>query len=528
MAWGLHPNPGGSKIICYACRAWWYKYPADSCGTCSATVPLRDGVCRACRHQAAFVAGRIKVPSAGHGARLDLTVAAATGHQTFLADLIKWNRRHHLTARTAKMPELPSETPHRHPLLLKPPESIQLTLFEPVRDFRRYRNLNGSKGRSWTGFTPADPSYADFLVDRARDVAAVRGWNHCTIKRVKCGLMILSALHQPSERIKATTVHALSRDIDVPAVHLIDILNDLDILLDDAPDPFEQLVSAHLAVLPEQIRLEVTAYFDVLRNGAPRRRPRSPHTVDIHLRLIVPFAAEYCAPRYSTLRQVTPEDITVWLSKRNNVQREIVALRDMFKTLKSQRLIFADPARRIRPGNTLVNPPTPVAGDQLKQVARAAAESPALLAVVALAGIHALFPHEIRMLQDADIELSTGRLRRGEVSRPLDDFTAEAIRKYRRYRDARWPDSANPHLLLTQQTAKRKSPVSDFWLKRLFKGLPATADSLRQDRVLEEAIAAGPDPLRIATMFNLSAQASLRYTRAAGPAGIEPTTGHSD
>ncbi|MFJ9560939.1 hypothetical protein ACIRQQ_12970 [Streptomyces fuscichromogenes] len=229
-------------------------------------------------------------------------------------------------------------------------------------------------------------------------------------------------------------------------------------------------------------------------------------------------------PRYSTLRQVTPDDITDWLSKRNNVQREIVALRDMFKTLKAQRLIFADPARRIRPGNTLVNPPTPVAEDQLKHVARAAAESPALLAVVALAGIHALFPHEIRTLQDSDIELSTGRLRWGEVSRPLADFTAEAIREYRRYRDARWPDSANPHLLLAQQTAKRESPVSDFWLKRLFKGLPATADSLRQDRVLEEAIAAGPDPLRIATMFNLSAQASLRYTRAASPAGTETTT----
>ncbi|GHE33130.1 hypothetical protein GCM10017771_50140 [Streptomyces capitiformicae] len=137
MAWGLHPNPGGSTILCYVCRAWWYKYPADSCGTYGATVPLRDGVCRACRHQAAFVVGRIKVPSAGHGARLDLTVAAATGHQTFLADLIKWNRRHHLTARTAEMPDSPSETPHRHPLLLKPPESIQLTLFEPVRDFRQ-------------------------------------------------------------------------------------------------------------------------------------------------------------------------------------------------------------------------------------------------------------------------------------------------------------------------------------------------------------------------------------------------------
>ncbi|MFJ2633342.1 hypothetical protein ACIO6U_15585 [Streptomyces sp. NPDC087422] len=84
---------------------------------------------------------------------------------------------------------------------------------------------------------------------------------------------------------------------------------------------------------------------------------------------------------------------------------------------------------------------------------------------------------------------------------------------------------ASPYLVRTQQTAKRKSPVSDFWLKRLFKGLPATADSLRQDRALEEATAAGPDPLRIATMFNLSAQASLRYTYAAGPSDTETTIG---
>lgn len=42
--------------------------------------------------------------------------------------------------------------------------------------------------------------------------------------------------------------------------------------------------------------------------------------------------------------------------------------------------------------------------------------------------------------------------------------------------------------------AKRRSPASDFWLKRLFKGLPATADSLRQDRVVEEAIAPAPIP----------------------------------
>ncbi|MGW8454128.1 hypothetical protein ACWGLO_21830 [Streptomyces niveus] len=80
------------------------------------------------------------------------------------------------------------------------------------------------------------------------------------------------------------------------------MLDDLDLLLDDAPDTLAQLIDTHLAPLPEQIRSEAAAYFDVLRNGTARRRPRTRDTVDVHLRMIVPFTLEYCAPRHSTLR----------------------------------------------------------------------------------------------------------------------------------------------------------------------------------------------------------------------------------
>ncbi|MFF3127659.1 tyrosine recombinase XerC [Streptomyces sp. NPDC057908] len=369
-----------------------------------------------------------------------------------------------------------------------------------------------------TSYTPADPQYAAFLDHRAKDLAVSRCWSRWTCNRVKCGLMVLAALHQPFEKIRATTVHALARHAEVAAVHLIDMLDDLDLLLDDAPDTLGQPIDTHLAPLPEQIRSEAAAYFDVLRDGTARRRPRTRDTVDVHLRMIVPFTLEYCTPRYSTLRQVTRNDLTEWISTRQeNVQREVVALRDLFKVLKAQRLIFADPARGIRPGAVPSNPPTPLPEDRLQQVAAAARDNPTLRVVLALAGIHALFPREIRLLQDSDIDMGTRRLRRGGTSRPLDGFTAQALREYQRYRDARWPKSSNPHLLRTQQTALREAPVSKFWLKGLFKNLPATADSLRQDRVLEEATAVGPDPLHIATMFNLSAETSLRYTRAAAP-----------
>ncbi|MFJ5307943.1 hypothetical protein [Streptomyces sp. NPDC088350] len=450
--------------------------------------------------------------------RLDLKAAAATGQQMFLASLIHWGGRSNKTVDTGQLMLAVDAATAVRPALLTAPRGRQLALFEPVWDFRHLSTCERQKGRAWNGTTPIDPQYADFLTHRARELAVSRGWGHDTHKRVKRGLMLLAALHQPFEKIKATTVHALAQHTEVSVIHLIDMLDDLELLLDDAPDTVAELVNTHLAPLPDQIRSEAAAYFDVLRNGTDRRRPRSRDTVDVHLRMIVPFALEYCAPRYSTLRQVTRNDLTDWLSTRKeHTQRELVALRDLFKVLKAQRLIFVDPARGIKPGTTHVNLPTPLPEDGIQQVATAARSSLPLRVVLALAGIHALFPREIRLLQDADIDLGARRLRRGDSSRPLDDFTAQAIREYRCYRDTRWPSSSNPHLLRTQQTARRDTPVSKFWLKGLFKNLPATADSLRQDRVLEEATAVGPDPLHIATMFNLSSETSMRYIRATAP-----------
>ena len=48
----------------------------------------------------------------------------------------------------------------------------------------------------------------------------------------------------------------------------------------------------------------------------------------------------------------------------------------------------------------------------------------------------------------------------------------------------------------------------------LFEHLPITPWRLREDRLLEEATHAGGDPLHLATMFGIGAQASLRYSTA--------------
>src|SRR5207247_7031505 len=66
-----------------------------------------------------------------------------------------------------------------------------------------------------------------------------------------------------------------------------------------------------------------------------------------------------------------------------------------------------------------------------------------LRVIVALAGVHALHPRQIRALQLADIDLPNRRLRTSDSDRPLDEHTAAAVDDYLTYRRARWPRTAN-------------------------------------------------------------------------------------
>ncbi|AVZ77099.1 hypothetical protein SLUN_38075 [Streptomyces lunaelactis] len=123
------------------------------------------------------------------------------------------------------------------------------------------------------------------------------------------------------------------------------------------------------------------------------------------------------------------------------------------------------------------------------------------------------------LLEQAD--LAGHRLDPEGLNRPLDDYTAEAIADYVAYRHRRWPNSTNPHLLISRNTATTTTAVGTFWMDRLVKDLPVGVDRLRQDRILEEALASGADPLHLAHVFSLGAKASLRYTSAVSPSDAE-------
>ncbi len=97
----------------------------------------------------------------------------------------------------------------------------------------------------------------------------------------------------------------------------------------------------------------------------------------------------------------------------------------------------------------LIQPLQPGEIDQ----ATSAAVTPAARLAVALAAVHAARPKTIRELHLGDVDLGNRRLVITGRARPLDDLTATLLLAWLQHRGHRWPGTANPHLIINQQTA---------------------------------------------------------------------------
>jgi hypothetical protein len=77
------------------------------------------------------------------------------------------------------------------------------------------------------------------------------------------------------------------------------------------------------------------------------------------------------------------------------------------------------------------------------------------------------------------------------------------------HRTLRWWHTINPHLFINAYTAVRTSHVSHLWINQT---LGVSAQAIREDRILNEAIATGGDIRRLCDLFGLSVKAAERYT----------------
>ena len=342
-----------------------------------------------------------------------------------------------------------------------------------------------------------------------------RGWSPDALRHIRGSLAVLVASQPPltsTSPLEATAVRQFLIERRLTALRVVEFLTDQGLVRVNQHAILDRWLARRLQPLSAQLRAEVHPWVEVLRGRGPRAgRPRKAATIQGYLRALEPALADWSA-RYQSLRQVTSDDITDQLEPLTGPTRllALAVMRSLFKTLKTQRVIFTNPTaglelRREPPPPALALDPTRRAGllDQLHH--------PDRRLIVLLAGVHALRPHQIRMLAVDDVDLAAGALLVGGRSRRLDAPTLTELRAWLELRRTRWPASANPYLLVNQSTAGGLTPVTRGYVQQVFQQPGLTAEDLRVDRLLAEVQATGGDPLRLTEFFGISDPTAIRY-----------------
>ena len=501
LAWGLTYCQG----VCLACYNFAARYRGDAggCAACGRRLPLRDRYCRLCWCQARYDRAGAAA-DARSAVVLAPWLARVRHHQLFFAGMD--SRR----AAPRPMPRRRGEK--GRPLKPPPPAAarpgtggIQLALFAdvPARDYGQVRfDLR-------RGPAPDSPWLA-WALHLAHVAGEARGWQPVTLRGMQRVLVTLLAGHNDGETVALSAVHAVARQHSVSSRHVTEILGAMEIVTEDRPDLFSSWLDARLAGLAAGIARETGHWAVTLHDGGPRTPARSPHTARAYLRAVLPALTGWSAT-YDHLREVTRDDVLGHIGTLYGHERHqaVSALRSLFTWAKKTGVVFRNPATRISTGKREHAIWQPLTGGQLADAAAAAAAPQARLCLV-LAAVHAARPGAIRALQLDDADLASGRLRMAGTDRPMGELTAKVVREWLEYRQHRWPHTANPHLLVSKESALHHGPVSTAYLTSL-RGLPATLERLRIDCQLAEAIATGFDPLHLAEVFGISEHTAIRY-----------------
>lgn len=97
----------------------------------------------------------------------------------------------------------------------------------------------------------------------------------------------------------------------------------------------------------------------------------------------------------------------------------------------------------------------------------------------------------------------------------LGELTHRALTAWLDHRRAAWPLTPNRHVLVNAETALGTEPVSGPFVRFSLGRNGFSIDRIRADRILHEALTAGPDPLHLALVFNIEHSTALRYATVA-------------
>jgi hypothetical protein len=226
-----------------------------------------------------------------------------------------------------------------------------------------------------------------------------------------------------------------------------------------------------------------------------------------------PILHAWAGQGHQSLREITRQDILGALPAQANQHRQaLTALRSLFRFLKGRRVIFADPAARVRHDRLHNGQPLPVNLDTVREAIHSG--QPARAALAALVAFHALRSGQLASLKLTDVRDGRPHLDRRVIL--LAGPVRERLAAWLDYRACRWPATVNPHLFINWYTAVRESPVSSPWVAH---ALGISPQAVREDRILHEALATGGDIRRRCDLFGPPSAAPSATPALPKPAG---------
>jgi len=499
LAWGLTYAQG----VCLACYNFAARNAATSgCTGCARRLPLKKDYCRLCWCQARE--DRAMLASDARSAVVIAPyLAQVRHHQLFFAGM---------NQRCARPPAISRRRGAKgRPRKASPPAAVQpratgaqLALFDALPRTYGFGRIDLRSGP-----VPGNPWLA-WALHLAHAMAETRGFDDRVHRTLNRNLVMLLAGYAEGDIIRVSDFRPVLASRGASLAHTVEVLTAMGIMADDRPATFDTWLQARLDVVAPVIAAQAERWARVLRDGGPRRHARSRVTAAAYLNCARPALLTW-SRTYGHLREVTRDDVLGYLAALHGDRRmaALVALRSLFTWAKREGVIFANPSSRIRIGARTLPIWQPLTPDEITRTVQAATTPQARLCV-ALAAIHAARPGQIRAQLISDVDLGNRRITIAGRPRPLDDLTRRLLIQWLDYRRARWPHTANPHLLISKHSALGRAPVSAPWIREL-RGLPATLDRLRIDRQLEEALACDADPLHLAAVFGGDTTTAIRY-----------------
>lgn len=490
LAWGVTRR---RDWRCQGCTAWRRRFPtAQQCRCCQRLLPLnRDGHCRLCVRQAGAAAG-------GRHRRVDVIAANRDGQQLFLADLFRQKRPE--PAADAR----PARRPARYPVTHR-----QLALFDTEPDFTAGRRR---------GFPePALPRLADYLDEVLLAHGTALGWAKGTIGGTRSAIRILLGTQQTPGALITTTEIIRLRAIELGSTRTVsEVLEIAGMWHNDQEPTINAWFRAQQDGIAEPMADELRQWFEMLRDGsttAPRSRPRPRNTITALVSGVIPLLRTWSLAGHQSLRGIDRDLVldtmpTVAFQR----HRALTSLRSLFRYLKARRVIFANPTARIRGIPVRLGEVLPI---DLRPVRDAIdSDNPARAALAALIAFHALLPMHVVAIQLHEVR--DGRLHLPDRTIPLARTVREKLTAWLDYRQRRWPNTVNPHLFINHRNAIRITACGTSWVSAT---IGVSAQALRMDRILHEAVNTQGDVRRLTDMFGVSVMTAERYAFNT----IEPT-----